>query len=100
MPFRDSTLTYRSREMNTTQLVGKIALVTGGSRGIGRAVALSLAAAGVDVAANFRIAEKEADSLACETRGIGRRCLAVRADVSKASEVERLVYSGRFRCSG
>jgi 3-oxoacyl-[acyl-carrier protein] reductase len=89
--------------MNTAQLFGKIALVTGASRGVGRAVALSLAAACADVVVNFRVAEREADSLAAETKRIGRRSLAVQADVSKAREVERLVSAaqaelgGRFR---
>jgi 3-oxoacyl-[acyl-carrier protein] reductase len=77
--------------MKTTQLIGKIALVTGASRGIGRAVALSLAAAGADVAVNFRVAKEEADSLADEIKKLGRRCLTIQADVSKGPEVERLV---------
>jgi 3-oxoacyl-[acyl-carrier protein] reductase len=81
--------------MNGAQLFGKIALVTGASRGIGRAVAISLAAAGADVGINFRFAEQEADSLAAEIRGIGRRCMTVKADVSRAHEVERLVSSVR-----
>jgi 3-oxoacyl-[acyl-carrier protein] reductase len=77
--------------MKTTQLIGKIALVTGASRGIGRAVALSLAAAGADVAVNFRVAKEEADSLTDEIKKLGRRCLTIQADVSKGPEVERLV---------
>ena len=77
--------------MKTTHLVGKIALVTGASRGIGRAVALSLAAAGADLAANFRVARAEADSLTDEIEKLGRRCLTIQADVSKEPEVERLV---------
>ncbi len=77
--------------MKTTHLVGKIALVTGASRGIGRAVALSLAAAGADLGVNFRVARAEADSLADEIEKLGRRCLTIQADVSKGPEVERLV---------
>ena len=84
-----------SSEMNTAQLFGKIALVSGASRGIGRAVALSLAAAGADVAVNFRAADQQADSLANGIRAIGRRCLTLQADVSKATEVARLISGVR-----
>jgi 3-oxoacyl-[acyl-carrier protein] reductase len=86
-----------SGQMNAAQLFGKIALVTGASRGIGRAVALSLAAAGADVAVNYRVAEQEADSLASDIERTGRRCLTVQADVSKVADVERLVSSVRSR---
>jgi 3-oxoacyl-[acyl-carrier protein] reductase len=64
-------------------------------RGIGRAVALSLAAAGADVAVNFRAADQQADSLASGIRAIGRRCLTLQADVSKATEVARLISAVR-----
>jgi 3-oxoacyl-[acyl-carrier protein] reductase len=73
------------------ELTGKIALVTGGSRGIGRATALALAKAGADVAVNFQHREAEAQAACREIEGIGRRALAVRADVSKAAEVGRLI---------
>lgn len=73
------------------EMIGKIALVTGGSRGIGRAAALALAKAGADVAVNFQHREAEAQAVCMEIEGVGRRALAVRADVSKAAEVARLV---------
>jgi 3-oxoacyl-[acyl-carrier protein] reductase len=73
------------------ELTGKTALVTGGSRGIGRAVALALAKAGADVAVNFNRREAEARAVCGEVEAVGRRALAVRADVSKAAEVARLV---------
>jgi 3-oxoacyl-[acyl-carrier protein] reductase len=73
------------------ELTGKIALVTGGSRGIGRAAALSLAKAGADVAVNFQHREAEAQAVCREIEGIGRRALELRADVSEAAEVARLV---------
>ena len=75
----------------TLKISGRIALVTGASRGIGRAIAVSLAKAGVDVAVNFQFHEKEAQEACAEIKSIGRRTLAVQADVSRAEEVSRLV---------
>lgn len=68
-------------------LTGRIALVTGGSRGIGAAIALALGDAGADVAVNYRERAAEADSVATAIRAMGRRAIAVRADVSVADEV-------------
>ena len=75
----------------TLEISGRIALVTGASRGIGRAIAVSLAKAGVDVAVNFQFREKEAQEACAEIKSLGRRSLAVQADVSRAEEVSRLV---------
>jgi 3-oxoacyl-[acyl-carrier protein] reductase len=72
------------------ELRGRIALVTGGSRGIGAAIALSLANAGADVVINFRTHAAEAHAVESKILGLGRRCLSLQADVSVASEVERL----------
>lgn len=73
------------------ELSGKIALVTGSSRGIGRAIALGLAGAGCHVAVHYRARSIEAEAAAGAIREMGRRCIVVQADVSRASEVERLV---------
>jgi 3-oxoacyl-[acyl-carrier protein] reductase len=72
-------------------LTGKVALVTGASRGIGRAIALALAQAGCDVAANYHSREAEAQAVCAEMRHMGRRAQAIQADVSHAADVTRLV---------
>jgi len=72
-------------------LAGKIALVTGGSRGIGRACALALAQEGADVAVNFRERKDAAEEVCSLLERAGRRALPVQADVSNSSEVSRMV---------
>jgi 3-oxoacyl-[acyl-carrier protein] reductase len=73
-------------------LSGKVALVTGGGRGIGRAVAIELARAGCDVAVNYHQRREDAESAASEIRGLGRRSAAIQADVSRSADVSRLVH--------
>jgi 3-oxoacyl-[acyl-carrier protein] reductase len=70
---------------------GKMALVTGGSRGIGAAVSLALAKAGCDVAVNFRTRADAAVKVCAEIRSLGRRALAVPADVSQTAQVRTMV---------
>ncbi|MEI7027370.1 3-oxoacyl-[acyl-carrier-protein] reductase [Paenibacillus sp. y28] len=72
-------------------LQGKIALVTGASRGIGRAIAITLAEAGADVAINYAGNEKAAQEAADQIRSLGRRALVIKADVASSSEVEDMV---------
>lgn len=76
---------------DTPSLTGRVALVTGGSRGIGRAVALALATAGADVALVYRERATEAEETAEGVRSAGRRALAIAADVSVGAEVETVV---------
>lgn len=72
-------------------LTGKIALVTGASRGIGHAIALALGRAGADVAVNYRTRRNDAEEARSQIEGFGRRSIAVGADVSLSGEVSRLV---------
>ena len=71
-------------------LNGRVALVTGGSRGIGRAIALGLARAGCDVAVTYRERQADAESCALEIRKTGRRSAVLQADVSRGAEVTAL----------
>jgi 3-oxoacyl-[acyl-carrier protein] reductase len=71
-------------------LKGRIALVTGASRGIGSSIALSLATAGADMVLNFLTRAAEAKAVEAEILQLGRRCVSIQADVSVASEVQRL----------
>ena len=68
-------------------LSGKIAFVTGGARGIGRAVALKLATAGCDVAIAYHNSHEEAEAVCNSIRARGRRALATQADVSDPASV-------------
>ena len=72
-----------------TDLKNRIALVTGGSRGIGAAVAIALAEAGADVAVNYRERADAANTVCSEINEMGRKAIAVQADVSVAADVRR-----------
>ena len=74
-------------------LKGKIALVTGGSRGIGRAIALALAERGADVAIDFHQHKDAAESLVDEAVKFGIRAKAYRADVANVEQVDDMVAS-------
>jgi 3-oxoacyl-[acyl-carrier protein] reductase len=72
-------------------LNGRVALVTGASRGIGRAVALALAQAGADVVVNYLSRSREAQEVQSQIARLGKRCVSIQADVSIRGDVDRLV---------
>lgn len=72
-------------------LTGRVALVTGASRGIGAAIALLLAEAGADIALNYRERSAEAEQVAAAVQALGRRAIAVAADVSDNAAVTPMV---------
>lgn len=72
------------------RLVGKIAVVTGGSRDIGRAIALKLAKEGAGVVVNYYNTEQGALQTVAEIEAMGRRAIAVKADASKLSDIDHL----------
>jgi 3-oxoacyl-[acyl-carrier protein] reductase len=76
-------------------LTGKIAIVTGASKGIGAAIAKALAAAGAAVAVNYASDQAGADRTVAEITAEGGRAVALRADMSKAAEVKRLFAETR-----
>ena len=77
--------------MNAKCLEGKSAVITGASRGIGRATAIALAQAGADVAINYHQAAAEAEQVADAVREVGRRALIIKGDVARQAVVEELV---------
>jgi len=76
-------------------LAGKIALVTGGTRGIGRAIALKLASAGSDVAIVYHNSHEEAEAVTADIRQLGRRAHAMQADVSEPELVAEVFAAVR-----
>jgi len=76
-----------------SDLSGRVAMVTGASRGIGKAIALALAKAGADVAVNYRSRAVEAQAVVTAIRALGRRSVSLDADVSNSQAVARLVGS-------
>jgi 3-oxoacyl-[acyl-carrier protein] reductase len=73
------------------KLEGKIALVTGASRGIGREISLAFAREGADVAVNYNKSPGAAESLVAEIAELGRRAVAIPGDVGEPDDIERMV---------
>lgn len=79
---------------SASPLAGRVAVITGGGRGIGRAIAITLAEAGADVCVVSRTVA-QIDEVAKEIRAVGRRCVAVPADVTDRDQVEALAAKVR-----
>jgi NAD(P)-dependent dehydrogenase (short-subunit alcohol dehydrogenase family) len=76
---------------NTTEVyMNKTALVTGASKGIGRAVAIALASKGYDIGVNYNSHEESAHSVAQEIRNLGRRAIVLKADVGKVQDIDTM----------
>ena len=73
--------------MSESALAGKVALVTGAAKRIGRSVALRLASEGADVIVNYRSSRMEADEAVAQISATGRRAVAIQADVAKRTDV-------------
>ncbi|KAB2337470.1 3-oxoacyl-[acyl-carrier-protein] reductase [Cytobacillus depressus] len=73
------------------KLEGKIALVTGASRGIGREIALELARQGADIAVNYSGSEERANQVVAEIKEMGRNAIAIKCDVSNSESVANMV---------
>ena len=78
-----------------TALQGQVALVTGATRGIGRAIARKLAAEGADVAVNYYNSHDEAEALCAELRGLGRRAYAIQGSVGVPDSVDEMFAAFR-----
>src|SRR5207249_5268842 len=74
-------------------LSGKVAVVTGGSRGIGREACLLLARAGADVVLGYRLSREAAAEVAAEIERMGRRARAVQGDLSRRKDADALMAS-------
>src|SRR6266576_223927 len=87
-----------STALPSTLLRGRVAIVTGGSRGIGRATVLRLAEAGAHVVINYVKNEAAAEKVAQEAREFGVQALCIRADVAQVNQAKGLVDETLERC--
>jgi NAD(P)-dependent dehydrogenase (short-subunit alcohol dehydrogenase family) len=76
------------------KLTGKVALVTGSSQGIGQAIAIRLAEEGADIVVNYHSHPEEADAVKAQIESVGRRAVAVGADLGAVASVNQLISDG------
>jgi len=81
--------------MSTKKLTGKVAVVTGASKGIGAAIAKQLAAEGASVVVNYASSKAGADKVVGEITSAGGKAVAVQGDVSKKGDIDRLIAESR-----
>jgi 3-oxoacyl-[acyl-carrier protein] reductase len=81
-------------------LGGKVALVTGASRGLGRGIALAIAAQGADLAINYRGNAEAADSVAAEARGMGRQASVIQGDTSAGRDACEAIVKAALEAFG
>src|SRR3569833_2631118 len=80
---------------STSSLEGKVALVTGAGRGIGKGIALEFAARGAKVVINYRQSTDEANAVVKEIKALGSAAVAIQADVTKIPDIIRLFEEGK-----
>src|SRR3954469_23559298 len=86
--------------MMNIDLNGKVAVVTGGARDIGRAISLKLARAGASVVINYNASADQANAVVDEITSKGGKAVAVRADVTKRADVDKLMTATREAFGG
>jgi pteridine reductase len=84
-------LTMPATDLNTPNLTGQVALVTGSGKRLGRAIALHLAQQGADVVVHFHHSEANAREVAAEIAKMGRRAICIQADLAQKSDIDRLI---------
>jgi enoyl-[acyl-carrier protein] reductase III len=84
-----------SERLVNQSLQGRVALITGSSRGIGRAIALELAGRGADIVINYLRKKSAAEEVVDEIRALGRRAIAIRANVGEPDDVGAMFYQVR-----
>src|SRR5947208_8775818 len=78
------------KKIETKRLAGKVAIVTGASKGIGASIAKHLAAEGASVVVNYASSKKGADKVVADITGNGGKAVAVQADMANKADIERL----------